>query len=436
MKNSLLFKNCSRFLLLIIATLFLSSSPLFAQQPTQQADTTRKNAIRLFLDCHRCDMDYMRKEIPYINYVREIREAQLYLMITTQRTGSGGTDHTLFFSGLQEFAGMNDTVKFVSSPDDTQDIIRSGLTNAIAAGLMRYVVKTPILSNVKISYIGEPQEEPDQVADRWNFWVFEFETDPEFSREKSRQEFNWENDFSADRITANWKLQNRFSHEFRRDVFIRESEDEITGEITETRTEAVRRSWDYNNLTVKSLTEHWSAGLKAEVSSSSYRNLDLQVTVVPAIEYNIFPYSQANQKQLRFLYGVGFKHNNYTDTTVYNQVTENLLEQSLDIALQVQQKWGSANISLGSSNYLNDFSKNRVELEGYVRVRLFKGLSLNINGGIEFIHNQIELAKGGRSDEDVYLRLRELETNYRFEGGVGLTYTFGSIYNNVVNPRF
>ena len=190
---------------------------------------------------------------------------------------------------------------------------------------------------------------------------------------------NWENNFSADRITANWKLQNRFSHEYSKDIFIREREDEITGVITETRTEAVRRSWDYNNLTVKSLTEHWSAGMKVEVLSSSYRNLDLQITVVPAIEYNIFPYSQANQKQLRFLYGVGFKHNNYTDTTVYNQVTENLLEQSLDIALQVQQKWGSANISLGASNYLNDFSKNRVELEGYVRVRIFKGLSLNIN---------------------------------------------------------
>jgi len=24
----------------------------------------------------------------------------------------------------------------------------------------------------------------------------------------------------------------------------------------------------------------------------------------------------------------------------------------------------------------------------------------------------------------------------RFEGGIELTYTFGSIYNNIVNPRF
>jgi hypothetical protein len=160
------------------------------------------------------------------------------------------------------------------------------------------------------------------------------------------------------------------------------------------------------------------------------------VSVSPAIEYDIFPYSESNQKQLRILYGMGFVYNNYVDSTVYDKLEENLFEQTLDIALQVQQRWGSANISLGASNYMNDFSKNSVELDGFIRVRLFKGMSLNINGSVAFIHNQIELAKGGRSSEDIYLRLRELETNYRYEAGIGITYTFGSIYNNIVNPRF
>lgn len=381
-------------------------------------------------------MDYMRKEIPYINYVREIREAQLYLMVTTQETGSGGREYTLFFNGQNEFSMLSDTLKFLSKPDDTQDIIRKGLTRTIAAGLMRYVAKTPILNNVSIGYIGEPQEEPEQVADRWDFWVFEIETEPELNLEKSRHELNWQNDFSADRITAGWKLENRFSHEYRLNVFFREVEDEITGEISEVRSEAVRRSWDYTNLTVKSLTDHWSAGLRSEVLSSSYRNLDFTIRTIPSIEYNIFPYSQANRKQLRFLYGIGFIHNNYTDTTIYGKVNENLAEQSLDIALEVQEKWGSVNLNLEASHYLHDFSKNRIELDGFVRIRILKGLSLSLNGGVEILHNQIELAKGDRSDEDVYLRLRELETNYRVDGGVGLVYTFGSIFNNVVNPRF
>ncbi len=424
------------FRLLIILCLTGISISLYSQTTLSQSDTTRKNAIRLFLDCHMCDMDYMRKEIPYINYVREVREAQLYLMVTTQQTGSGGREYSLFFTGQNEFAGMRDTLKYISKPDDTRDITRTGLTNTIAAGLMRYVVKTPIINSVKISYTGEPQEEPEQVADRWNFWVFEIETEPELNLEKSRHELNWQNDFSADRITTDWKLENRFSHEYRLNIFFREVEDEITGEISEERSEAVRRSWDYTNLTVKSLTDHWSAGLRSEILSSSYRNLDFSFRTIPSVEYNIFPYSQANRKQLRFLYGIGFIHNNYTDTTIYNKTEENLAEQSLDVAFEVQERWGSVHLSLEASHYLHDFSKNRVELDGYVRIRILKGLSLSINGGIEILHNQIELAKGGRSQEDVYLRLRELETNYRVDGGVGLVYTFGSIFNNVVNPRF
>ena len=37
---------------------------------------------------------------------------------------------------------------------------------------------------------------------------------------------------------------------------------------------------------------------------------------------------------------------------------------------------------------------------------------------------------------EVLLQLRELKTSYRYDISVGLSYTFGSIYNNVVNPRF
>jgi len=34
------------------------------------------------------------------------------------------------------------------------------------------------------------------------------------------------------------------------------------------------------------------------------------------------------------------------------------------------------------------------------------------------------------------VRQRQLRTSYRYYLAVGISYTFGSIYNNVVNPRF
>jgi hypothetical protein len=108
----------------------------------------------------------------------------------------------------------------------------------------------------------------------------------------------------------------------------------------------------------------------------------------------------------------------------------------LNIAFQVQKKWGYINLQLTGSNYFHDFSKNRIELLSGVNLRIFKGLSLQIEGGIAHINDQLNLKKGNISEAERLLQLRELATKYRIEGGLELTYTFGSIYNNVVNPRF
>ena len=50
--------------------------------------------------------------------------------------------------------------------------------------------------------------------------------------------------------------------------------------------------------------------------------------------------------------------------------------------------------------------------------------------------DQITLKKGTTTAEDILTRQHEMETDYNFWVNFGLSYTFGSIYNNVVNPRF
>jgi hypothetical protein len=114
-----------------------------------------------------------------------------------------------------------------------------------------------------------------------------------------------------------------------------------------------------------------------------------------------------------------------------------LTQHQLQVAYRIQEKWGSINISLEGSNYLNDFSKNRLELSGDLEIRIFKGLSLDIFGSIARIHDQLSLVKGEQlSEADILLQLQELATAYNAYGRISLSYTFGSIYNNVVNPRF
>lgn len=408
-----------------------------AEEESPVPNSTNDHAIKLFIDCSSgCDMDYIREHIPYVNFVRDVHEAELYLLITRQNTGSGGRNYTLFFSGQQRFAAMTDTIDYYSNPDDTYDIIREGITKTIALGLIRFVAKTPMKDRLLISYLGEPQADREQVTDEWNFWVFQVEFSPDLQLEQRNKEFSWEFEIDINRVTSDWKLENEFQYDHETEIFIRDSYDDETGELKEIQTEATTRSWDIENLTVKSITDHWSAGIKTDIQSSTYRNIRFRTSIAPAVEYNIFPYSEYNRREFTILYDLGYVYNNYVDTTIYNKMEEALYQQSLDIRLRLQQKWGYSSVSLNSSTFLHDLQKYYVSLNGYLSVRIFKGFSLSLHGSMAFINNQIELPKGNRTDEEVFLRLKELETNYRYSLGVGLNYSFGSIYSNIVNPRF
>ena len=76
-----------------------------------------------------------------------------------------------------------------------------------------------------------------------------------------------------------------------------------------------------------------------------------------------------------------------------------------------------------------------IRVDVKLSLRLFRGFSLNLNASFERINDQVNLVRGNVSTEDLLLRRRELETDYRADVRIGLGYTFGSLYNNVVNTR-
>jgi len=419
--------NMNRSLILQIFSLLLIcfiSENTKAQEINTDTDSLRKNAVRLFIDCQGCDIDYIRREIPYVNYVRDVKEAQVYVLETRESTGSGGDKYTFNFLGQEEFEGLNDTLVYSSRPDDPRDHTREGRTQMLRMGLMRYVAKTPIFEEVQIRHTGRSVSE--EVIDRWNYWVFELETRPRLELEESLKEVSFRNSVSATKITPEWKIELDFDQQFTRTKY--NYEDTIYTED--------KNSKSLKNLIVKSIDEHWSAGAAFDISASTFQNTKLNYEIYPSIEYNIFPYSQSTRRQLRLLYGIGYTYNKYIDTTIYNKIEENLFGQKLGIAYQVQEKWGSVNISLEGSNYFYDFSKNKINLGGFINIRIVKGLSLSVFGSIGRIHDQLSLIKDEVSEADILLQLRELASEYNIDGGIGLTYTFGSIYSNIVNPRF
>jgi hypothetical protein len=411
--------------LLSVSLLFLIQSAIFGQANDLNSDTLRQGALKLFIDCRSCDMNYTRQEIPYVNYVRDTHEAQVYLLVTNQPAGSGGQQYTLTYEGLGEYAGMNDTLIYTSNPDESNTEIRANKTNLMKMGLMRFVAKTPVFREVVIS--NNSELEKVEVVDRWNNWVFELQTSPRFNAEESYKRMFFSNSVNISKVTSDIKLEIEFDMSNNKQKFIGDDG---------TETVYLRTERSINNLYVKSLSDHWSAGLKWDLGSSTNENYKFNTEFLPSIEYDLFPYSEATHRQFRFLYSAGYQYSNYIDTTILNQTSEGLYKHELSIAYQVQKKWGSVNLSLTGSNYFNDFSKNKLELFGFMRLRIVKGLSLSVNGGIAYINDQLNLRKGDLSEAERLLRLKEQATNFSVQGGVSLTYTFGSIYNNIVNPRF
>jgi hypothetical protein len=407
-----------RIFMLIALTLSFSSA--FSQGIATKSDTLRKDALNVFMEAS----DYIRKEIPYINYVRDIKDAGVYIISTYQRTGSGGGEFTYFLVGQNENAGMRDTISFVTSPDETQDEIRIKEVRTLKMGLMRYVAKTPLSKYMNISF-SEPLSETVS-SDKWNSWVFRSSLNGYFNGEQTYKSTYLNGNITANRVTKDWKINLKAAYNYNIEKF----------DIDNTIIQSNNNSKKISSLIVKSISDHWSYGGSLYLGSSSYSNYSMSTIIMPGIEYDLFPYSESTRRQLRLLYSVGINYVNYIDTTIYNKTKEGHLQHSFGIAYEVVQKWGSIDISTEYSNYLHDWSKNNLSLYGFMELRIAKGLSLNFGGGASLIHDQLGLVKGGATTEEVLLRRKELATQFSYFTSFGFSYTFGSIYNNVVNPRF
>ena len=411
--------HMKRLFFFFLATLCYVSA--FSQQTDQAAsDTLRKDALNVFMDAS----NYIKKEIPYINYVRDIKDAGVYIISTYEMVGSGGIKYTYFFVGQHEFEGMKDTLSWSSSPDDTEETTRISQVKILKMGLMRYVAKTPIAKFINVSFT-KPLSETVST-DKWDSWVFRTSLNTYLNGQETTSEMSVGGNMSANRVTKDWKINLSGSIRYSKAKY----------EYTDTTITSIRNNKYFNSLIVKSISDHWSVGGSVNLSSSKYSNYKYMVSALPGIEYDVFPYSQSTRRQLRLLYTVGLTYAHYNDTSQYFKIKELLPVHNLSASLEVIEKWGTVNTSMSYSNYLQYWSQNNLSFDAMLELRIAKGLNFNLYGSVSFVHNQRNLPKGDATLEEILTYQRELKTTYYFYTSFGFTYTFGSIYNNVVNPRF
>ncbi len=397
--------------------LLFSSSFLFSQD---------KDPINLFIDCN-CEKSYLRQEINYVNHVRDQQLANVILMIYDIANGSGGRTYKLDYKGTGAYDKISLERSFDSNMNMTSDDIRKGLLETVKNGLLRYLIESDVSDKIsyKISDEGLAKRQDIDFDDPWNNWIFEVYGEAQLDKESSRKEFEYEIGFESDRVTEKWRIRTDLQMNLSNSKYVQDDEEFLS---------KTERYFGYGSI-VRSLSDHWSTGIFGGAKYDTYTNIDLSMSLTPAIEYNIFPYREVLRREIVFAYKIGYIYNNYIDTTIFGQDKESLFNHSLDVQVRYRQPWGNIYSRFRVMSFLNDFSKNRLELYSNISVRVFKGLAVRFSGNLDIIRDQINLPSGSASLEDVLLQQKQIATDFEVGFRVGLSYTFGSAFNNIINTR-
>jgi hypothetical protein len=316
----------------------------------------------------------------------------------------------------------------VTGPSDTEDMQRRHVLNTVRVALLQYVARDGMPQNLSVDVrVAAPAAGAIARQDRWNSWVFSLRGSASFEGEESNTQRELAFEGSADRITESWKTTLGADFEQEKEEF--EVDDDEPVEVD-------RHSREFDWLVVKGLGEHWSLGARGSVESSTFDNTKIRYAGAPAVEYNFFPYSAYTRRQLRTLYAVGVRHQKYYEETLYLKLEETLPEHEISVTYEQREPWGSVEGRLEWTQFLNDLSKYRLEANGELSWRIVRGFSISAFARASRVRDQVSLRRRGATQEEILLELRELQSGYQYDFSVSLTYTFGSIFSSIVNPRF
>jgi len=422
----------TKYISLIILFLAIATTTIFGANGNHDKKSTKKLSYikkdgkpKVFVEGIRLDFDFMRRNMKFVDFVNDPAVSDVHIIIAERLSGSGGKVYSLMYTS-KTWEDIGDfTITCTSASSDTHEEIRKTITDAITMGLMPFINQTKISDNIAIQYNKNDEIEIVQVDDPWNSWVFRGDFTGSMDLEESRKSFRYSYNLRADKVTEDWKFRSMGRMSVRAIKYLNDGESYLSENVTNYFTSSL----------VKSLSPRWSVGGSFSYYSSNYMNLIYSFMVQPAIEYNIFPWDVSDRKVFTLAYYVGQDWRKYHEETIYEKFDERLWQQSLRIDLQLVKTWGEIEAGLHASNYLHDFSKNRITFDTELSVRIIRGLSVKFDFRAENIHDQIYLPKSEASLEDVLMNRVKLPSTFDLYTGIGIRVQFGSIYNNVVNNR-
>jgi hypothetical protein len=385
--------------------------------------------VRVFIDCQNtsCDHDFFRTEIIFIDHVQRRQDADVHVQITSQQTGAEGRELTFSFFGQGRFDGRNQTLKHVVLVASSDDDVRRAMARMISIGLVPYALDSPAMRDLVVSI--QRQGTPAAVLkanDPWDRWTFQGRLNGNANGEASTTSLSLSGAFSANRVTDNTKFNASVHGSYDENNYVLPDGENFL---------ASNRNYGANSLFVKSLGPKWSTGVRGSLSQNTFQNQDANLLIAPAVEYDIFPYSESTRRLLTIQYAAGLRAFNYHAETVYNKMEEAMGVQSLSSTLSLRQRWGTVSSGFEAQSYIPKVDQNHVTWYGDLNLNIYQGLGLNLSFELSSIRDQVYLPLEEATEEEVLVRQRQLPTTYRYYYYFGVSYTFGSIYSPVVNPR-
>ena len=385
--------------------------------------------LNVFLDCNYiCDEDFLKREMPYINFMRNPTDSHVQIIIQSQKSASGGSRLSLRFIGLNQFQSTENEYFVNLEPDASEEDSRQEILEMLKKGLFYYLLRSEEAKNFKLSYKKSAILDTKDEIDNWRNWVFRINLNGWLNREKGYSNSNYYSSLSINKISEESKFLSNF----------RLNNSSTIYDYPDYKLKTETKNSSANFTYVKSLGAKFSAGAISNISRNTFSNYNYKFRFIPSVEYNVYPYDESTKHRLSMLYGVGIGFNDYIDSTIYLKTQDAFALQQIEFKYDNIQKWGNIGFNFYGYQILNpeDFGKYYLNIGTDFNWNVVKGLSVSLWAWATLNRAQISLVKGDISSEDILTRQRELESNYKFNMSFGLSYTFGSTKNNIVNSRF
>lgn len=393
---------------------------------------TSTEEVKIFLDCGRCDQEFLRQNLGNVQFVRDQDLGDVHIFVVTQRNGAGGRSFEMDFIGKKDLEAINYKLTFSTDANMTRDDERRRVMEYLKLGLVRFWIARGTLDEVVVSVPSPENEEvKEEEKDPWDYWLFSVGANGFFNGQELSSRSNLNFNVSARRVTENNKFNffARYGENRSTFTFINENDEEEDFKV-------FNNSRRINVSDILSINNHWSYGFFGSVGTSTFSNFDLFWTFRPAIEYSFFDYVDSAKKQLTISYRNGIRYNDYIERSVFGEDDEYLWEHGVQLGGRINQEWGNLNAEVSFNQFLDDTSLYAVNFFLGTNVRLFKGFNFNVSGSYSITRNQVNIPGGDLSVEELLLQQQQLQSGFDYFVSVGFNYAFGSIYNTIVNPRF